>query len=182
MPPEFPTYIPILAALITGACSFAGAWLATIFGKRSERRHEARQLAKAFKGELSAIVSILELRNYQAALRKCADKCIEFDQVHIFAVSAQQEYRAIYKSNASKIGCLPQGLPEQIAIVYTQATSLLEDFHSSIELQAGRKPLSILGSPVQAAERYRRIADHIEQIIDMAKKTIAEIDRMYPAS
>jgi hypothetical protein len=50
MPAE--SLIPIFASLVGGVCSLAGSFGATTWAKQIERRHEARQLAKAFKGEL----------------------------------------------------------------------------------------------------------------------------------
>ena len=172
--------IPLYSSLVGGACAIAGSLATSTWNKRSERQHEARQLAKAFKGELCAIVSILGLRNYQAGLRAAADRCRTDQSVHVYCVSAQEEYRAIYKANASKIGCLPGTLPEQIAIFYTVAASLIEDFNDSVEIRDGKRDISVLGSPTQAAQKYSRVADYIDDLVNKAQVAVAEIDRLYP--
>lgn len=169
-----------MAAIITGAFSFAGAWLATKVSKDGERKHDARQLAKTFKGELSGIVRILELKDYQTGIRATAAACRAQNQVFIFYVVARQEYFAIYKANAGSIGRLPEPLPEQIAIFYTQASSLLEDFEALAEMNAGNKSRDILGTPMQAATRFEELANNIDALIARAKTTIVEIDGFYP--
>jgi hypothetical protein len=175
------TYVPVVAAIITGAFSFAGAWLATKVSKEGERKHDARQLARSFKGELSSIVHILELRNYQAGIRATAARCRTENQVFVFAVAARQEYFAIYKANSAKIGSLLEPLPEQLAIFYTQAASLLEDFASLAEIRTGTKSVDLLGTPEQAASQFEALAQNIDDLIARAKRAIAEIDHSYPA-
>jgi hypothetical protein len=175
-----PNYVPLLAALITGVFSFAGAWLATKVSKDGERKHEARQLAKTFKGELSGIIHILELRDYQTLIKATAAACRTRNEVLIFSVVARQEYFAIYKANAGSIGKLQEPLPEQVAIFYTQAASLLEDFTALAEMRAGTKSRDILGSPMDAAARYEELADGIDALISRGKAAIVMIDGAYP--
>lgn len=172
---------PVYAALVGGAVSFIGAAGITSWTQRSTQKREARQLAKAFKGELSAILSILTARNYQEGLRNSAERCKADQKVHVYSVNAREEYRTVYKENASKLGCLPGTLPEQIAIFYTQSASLLEDFRSSVEISDGKRNVSLLGSPDQAAQRYIKLAKHIDDLISKAQLAIADIDSRYPA-
>ena len=179
MTSEISLLIPVAAAAITGVCSFAGAWLASVVSKNRDRAHESRQIAKAFKGEMEAIVSILELRNYQAGLRVAAENCLKLDEVQVYAVSVQKEYFAVYKANIGKLGWLEGGLPEQIAVFYTHANSLLEDFYASVEIREGRKSISLLGAPKDAAARYQRTADHIDSLVSMAKVVINQVDQLY---
>jgi hypothetical protein len=174
------TNAPLVAAIITGVFSFVGALIATKFSKDGERKHDARQLAKTFKGELAALVDILKIRDYQSGIRATADRCLAENQVFFFSISARNEYFSIYRSNAAKIGSLREPLPERIAIFYTQASSLLEDFASLTEISNGTKPAAILGTPGQAAARYELLAQHIDNLIEHAKTTIAQIDRHYP--
>lgn len=176
------TMVPVYAALVGGTVSFIGAAGITTWTQYSTQKREARQLAKAFKGELSAILSILNLRNYQEGLRNSAERCIADQKVHVYSVSAREEYRTIYKENAGKLGCLPGTLPEQIAIFYTQSASLLEDFRSSVEISDGTRNISLLGSPDQAAQRYIRLAKYIDDLKSKAQTAIDEIDRRYPTN
>lgn len=147
-----------------------------------EVAQESRQLAQAFKGELRAIAHILELRNYQKGLRAIAARCLEEQQVFIYSVTAREEYRTIYKANASRIGCLSGTLPEQIAIFYTLASSLLEDFSVSAEIKTGKRSADILGNPTQVGQRYLALADYIDELISKATIAISEIDRLYPSN
>ena len=174
-------FIPLYSSLAGGACAIVGSLLATSWAKWIERGHEARQFAKAFKGELSGIVNILELRNYQAGLRHYAHLCETEQKVHVYCVVAREEYRTIYKSNADKLGCLPGSLPEQISILYTQIAAILEEFHASEEIKEGKRNISVLGSFDHAAQRYRATAKFIDDLVVKAKNVISEIDRRYPA-
>jgi hypothetical protein len=176
------TYIPMYAALITGVFSFAGAWLATKVSKDNDRKHDARQLAKSFKGELSAILHILQLRDYQKGIRATAARCIDSKEVLVFSVVARQEYLAVYKANASKLGSLPEPLPETIAIIYTQASAMLEDFATLAEINAGTRTKAILGTPESAASRFILLADHIDSLMSQIKLAISQIDAVFPAT
>ena len=171
---------PLYAALITGGFSFLGALLATVGGKYWERRAESKQLARAFKGELAAIVYILEFRNYQSGLRRYAEECISQQKVLVFSVGVRQEYAAVYKANVAKIGSLPGTLGEQVAIIYTLASSLLEDFQSSAEIAAEVRNITLMGTYLQTAARYRAVANHIDEIIARCKIAIVEINGLYP--
>ena len=133
-----------------------------------------------FKGELSGIAHILEFRNYQTGLRTLAARIRETDEVAVTWISARQEYFAIYKANAGRIGCLAEPLPQELAIFYTQGASLLEDFQSMTEIRHGTRPMSLLGTPNHAAAFYERLANNIDAQSAMAKKAVALIDQLYP--
>lgn len=83
---ESGSFVPLYAAIISVVGSFFGAWFATKMSKDSDRKHEARQLAKTFKGELSSIVHVIALKNYQAEFRKAAIKNREDQKLFIVVV------------------------------------------------------------------------------------------------
>ena len=170
---------PVFSTLTGGVLSLAGAFGATWWSKRIEREDTSRQLANAFKGEISALIHIAELRTYSQGLRKSAEWCRANDRITIFSATSREEYRAVFKSNAAKLGTLKGSLPEQIAILYTQTASLMEDMKSLDEAQAGARALVWLDTPTRAAVFYDRLADLMDDTITKGKSVLAEINRLY---
>lgn len=176
--PGFSELVPVL---VGGALSLAGSWGAVWWTKNREELREARQLARAFKGEISAITHIAEAREYVHHLREIADRCVENNAVLIFSIQAREEYRAVYKANVGKLGNLEGSLPTEIAILYTQVASILEDFRCLEEAKSNPQLLSFLGAtPADAALTYTRIADLAENAIERGKAVITDIDQRYP--
>ncbi|MEI8171820.1 MAG: hypothetical protein WCG50_19255 [Rhodoferax sp.] len=179
---EFGSYIPLCSALAGGLLSLIGSWGAVWFSTRSAINRDSHQLANAFKGEMSALVHIAELRNYAASLREQAKWCTDNNAVGFFSAPSRKEYRAVYKANVGKLGSLKGDLPKQIAIVYTQMASLQEDLKTLDEIHIGTRTDAWMGQPVTASQRYSGMALLIEDTISKAKATLTEIDRLYPVS
>lgn len=173
------TMVPVYAALVGGTVSFIGAAGITWWTSHLKQKHDSRQLAKAFKGEITALVHITQLRDYAGGLRKLAQWCKENNAVGNFSVASREEYRIIYKANASNIGILHGALPEQIAILYTQTASLQEDFKTLDEIYTGTRRASF-NTPLDAASKFIAMADLIDETFAMASVTLKEIDRVYP--
>jgi hypothetical protein len=91
---------PIFGGLIT----LVGSWGAIVYTKNREEERESRQLAGAFKGEITALIHIAELRNYSGKLREISAVCRLTNQSHLFGVPVRDEYRAVYKANVGKLG------------------------------------------------------------------------------
>jgi hypothetical protein len=175
-----PPMIPLWAALLGGMLSLSGTIGTTWFIKTSDRKHEARQLARAIRGEISALISVAELRGYSEGLRKLAAWCIDTQNTGTFSVASREEYRAVYKANAGKLGQLVGKLPEEIAILYTQAASLQEDLKTLDEEFLGLRRPSHFGNVHTAAAHYISMADLIDDTLSRAKLTIKAIDEYYP--
>lgn len=182
MPTDQASLVPLYSALIGGALSLGGSALGIWLSKHLERKYEAKQLAKAFKGEISALVHIAEVRGYSNGLRRVARLCEEENELRIYSVAVREEYRAIYKANAGKIGLLPGTLPERIAILYTQVASILEDLKTLHEIQIGTRDKFILGGLKEAVRKYLEMADLMDDTIDKAKGAVRIIDDEYPIS
>lgn len=81
---EFSGLIPLYSALAGGVLSLLGSWGTVWFSARSANNRDAHQLANAFKGEMSALVHIAELRNYAGSLRTQAKWCTDNNSVSAF--------------------------------------------------------------------------------------------------
>lgn len=174
-----PSLVPLYASLAGGALSLLGAFAATWWSKRIEREDASRQLANAFKGEISALIHIAELRDYAGNVRQSAAWCRATNRITIYSATSRDEYRAVFKGNAAKLGSLKGTLPEQIAIFYTQTASLMEDVKSLDEAQAGTRTLAWFDDAPKAAAFYDRLADLIDDTIAKGKSVVAEINRLY---
>ncbi|PIZ23715.1 MAG: hypothetical protein CO065_08195 [Comamonadaceae bacterium CG_4_9_14_0_8_um_filter_57_21] len=178
---EFGSLMPLYSTLAGGLLSLMGSWGAIWFSARSKNKHAAQQLAGAFKGEMSALVHIAELRNYAGGLKSMAQWCVANNAVGFFSVPSREEYRAVYKANVGSLGSLQGDLPKQIAIVYTQMASLQEDLKTLDETHLGVRTDAWMGEPIAAAQRYSEMALLIEDTISKAKANLTDIDRLYPS-
>jgi hypothetical protein len=179
---EFNGLIPLYSSLAGGVLSLVGSWGAVWFGDRSTNKHAVQQLAGAFKGELSALVHIAELRDYAGGLKTMAKWCVDNKSVGFYSAPSREEYRAVYKANVGKLGSLQGDLPRQIAIVYTQMASLQEDLKTLDEIHLGTRTNSWMGQFTEAAERYLEIAQLIEDTISKAKAAVKDLERLHPSA
>lgn len=172
--------VPLFSTLAGAIVSLISSWGAVWWTKQAEQKLAAHQLANAFKGEISALIHIAELRNYAGGLKALAQWSRINNSAGFFSAPSREEYCTIYKANASKLGSLKGKLPEQIAIFYTLLTSLQEDMKTLDEIHLGTRSDLWLGQPAKAAQRYDDIATLIEDTITKAKVTVAQIDQLYP--
>jgi len=61
---ETASYLPLLQTLIGGILTFLGGLLGSYLIQKSQRKSERENLASAFYGEISALLSIIEKRGY----------------------------------------------------------------------------------------------------------------------
>lgn len=173
---EVNAWAVVFGGAITLVGSFGGAW----WSNRVQQTTKAEQLAKAFKGELTAILHIVTVRDYAGGMRAWAAKCIEDNQIYGYVVHVREEYRAIYKGNASNLGLLKGSLPADIAIVYTQVAAVLEEFATQREYSDQGKLNYLTPTPHAAHARLTRAAEMVDDTTRRASELIEEIGREYP--
>jgi len=126
---------------------------------------------------MKAIINIVEIRNYIAILHSIATNMENAGNPTYFALRANEEYRAVYKSNCGRLGILPKNLPTLIAVVYTQISSVLEDFHSMDSIYEKRiaEPKTV----EELALRYRAAANLMSDTLDKARVAVCAIEKIY---
>jgi hypothetical protein len=170
----------LLPTVIGGLIALCGSFGATWFSKHLELKHQSKQLAKAIKGELQGIAHIVTFRGYSIAMRNMVIQMEHLQRPILFAVTIEQDYTQIYKNNNAKIGSLQGDLPTEIAIVYTQISSLLDDFAymNECSLKYGE---GAMFSP-NLDEMIRRLtatAQLLDDTIAKANQVCQDIDRLY---
>lgn len=176
MATDFNPWAVVAGGAITLIGSFGGTW----WSNHVQQTTKARQLARALRGELGAIRHIIKVRDYAAHLRLIAEEVQAKQEIRCFLVEVREEYRTIYKGNASNIGILKENLPEAIAIVYTQISSVLEEFATQLNAHAEERLRVIMPTVEKSHSRLLALAEGIEDTLRRGDEVIADIDRLYP--
>lgn len=172
--------VKLLPTIIGGLIALGGSFGATWFTKHLDLKHQSKQLAKAIKGELQGIIHIVTFRGYSNSMQSMVAQMVHLKQPILFAVTIEQDYTQIYKNNNAKIGSLKGELPTEIAIVYTQISSLLDDFAymNACSLKYGEGPVY---SP-DLDEMIRRLtatAQLLDDTVEKANQVCQDIDKLY---
>ena len=170
----------LVGVAIGGALAVVSSLGATWFSKFLETKYTARQLARAFEGELRALVQIVEKREYLRGLRSSVQSMKANGEPIYFSINAREEYRAVYKANSARLGLLKANLPTQIAVVYTQISAVLEDFGTLRDFSDNRNTSPI---PVESlADWYTQAADMLEDTLTRGRETVQALQAHYPAN
>jgi hypothetical protein len=126
-PPSSPDFWTILLPVIVGGIlAIIGGFLGNAVPQWIQRRRDATTLAGAFRGEIGALLAIAERRHYQQGLEEVIQEVNAIQQVRVFTFSVRSNPFPVYRKNVSRIGMLPNPLPEMICQLYTQGQAILE--------------------------------------------------------
>ena len=167
------------AVVIGGAITLMGSFGGTWWSNRIQQAAKAEQLARALCGELTAISHVIRARNYATTIRALAAEVLDKQEVRCFLVEVREEYRTIYKENASNIGLLKANLPEDVAIVYTQIASVLEEFATQLDAHRSNRLNVIMPTIAKSHSRLITLADGIDDTLRRGDEVIATIRRFY---
>ena len=99
---------------------------------------EAKGIALAIQGEITAIIEIVLKRRYLQHLEKfmhqLSDPTCQLTGSDIFAPGISQNYFPVFNSLANKIGLLVDR-SDTVADFYTKAKSIIEDIHALEEMR-----------------------------------------------
>ena len=121
---------PLIQVIVGGLLTFMGGVLGPHIIEKLKHNRDAKNLAFAFRGELIAIRTIVNHRNYLGHLTQIIEHVKATNEPFIFKINVRQNYFNVYEKNVDKLGLLPNPLPELISTFYTQAKSVLEDLQS----------------------------------------------------
>ena len=120
--------IVLLGVVVGGVLGIGGQFL------MEWRREKAKgkQVARAFAGEIGALVKIIKLRDYAGGMRAVAARLRSGVDSHM-SVGITREYFNVYNAHVGNLGLLGDDLPEKVAKFYTTGSALYEDFRASSE-------------------------------------------------
>lgn len=167
-------YLPLFGVLLGGLLTIAGGYISTVLIENRRQKREARNLALAFRGELSALRKIVAERQYIEGLKGAIDFIRKNNQPYHLIINVRREYFNVFSKNVDKIGALSPPLPEWIATFYTQANAVLEDFHTHRDGTYNQAPPQLL------LHSYEELLRIFEDTMALAGRICAEIDNQYP--
>ncbi len=162
---------PLFPVLLGGVLTLVGGFAANYLRQRMELKSERKSLAGAFAGEIGAMLSIVERRGYLIVIEHLIQHINETREAWTFHFSARRNYFRVYENNASKIGILSHPLPENIARLYTQAYSILEDIDDM------RSPEATAWSADEAVRRLEEMRDLLRDTIQLGHDIVDTINR-----
>jgi hypothetical protein len=159
------TLIGLIGVAIGGSIGILGNWL---HWSAVEER-EIRALRASFLGEITAIISLVEYRDYIRLFNSIADE-IKVTRVAIpFDVQVTQSYFQVYEKNLDKIGKLGSEAGD-ICNFYTNCFGVLEDFET---LRRFKDKESTMG-PGEFVDRYvyqyKRLATFLTDSMTQGKQ------------
>jgi len=149
--------IALAGAVIGGAIAFLGQYLL----KRGERLELSRRVARGLAGEIEALVSIVERRQYVSIFNELAQN----PSPPPTGVSATRNYFRAFDANVDKLGLLGGDLSEKVAGFYVRGSAVLEDFAT-----ISNPGFASLGS-ADRQKYYAAIAGLLEETMALGKET-----------
>lgn len=167
--------VQLAAVLLGGLLAIAGGIVTTLFRDEQLQRRESRNLALAFKGEITALLELIQERNYLKRMADVIEQIEQSGQPFYMPFRVRFEYDRVYRENVARIGILNSPLPEQIPLFYTRFTSVLEDLASLGDGTYTGLELAILLRIYRDAHRL------LEILLSQGETILAAIDHEYPS-
>ncbi len=166
-------WFPLICVVVGSVMGGTGAFLGNYFSKLRELKTERKSLAFAFLGEISAIRTIVEKRQYIEFLHKLIEHIKTTGENRIPIIPVQLNYFNVFNANVGKIGLLEAPLSQMIVTFYSQANSILEDLR---EMREGR----LNNYPIQdTLATLTRLLQLFEDTKGLGEKIIQEINSKY---
>lgn len=167
--------VQLAAVLLGGLLAIAGGIFTTVFRDEQLQRRESRNLALAFKGEITSLIELMQERNYLTRIADVIEQIEQSGQPFYMPFRVRFEYDRVYRENVGRIGILKPPLAEQIPLFYTRLTSVLEDLASLGDGTYTGLELAIL------LRIYRDTHRLIALLLSHGETILAAIDREYPS-
>lgn len=164
----------LVAVVIGGLIAITGGFLSTTVLERRRQRQESRNLALAFRGEITAILELIRERNYIKRFQQVIEQIEENGEPFYMPFHIRFKYDLVYTNNVSKIGLLKEPLHEQIPLFYTRLTSILEEMVNLGEGVYAKLELEIL------LRIYRDTRQAIQLTVSQGEEILATITEKYP--
>ncbi len=166
--------IALTPVIVGGLLAIVGGFVSTVMIENRRRRTEARNLALAFKGEITALRSHIEERGYAARFQQVIEQMEATRQPFFMPFRIRFSYDSVYQSNVSKVGLLEGSLPELVPTFYTYLHSLMEDLNNIGEGIYADLDLDVL---LRIHKDLQRV---LVKTTALGEQIIQEVDRLYP--
>jgi hypothetical protein len=132
------TWTPILQTLTGGILALLGGGLAAWFNDWRADRRERKRLAAALAGELRGFKTLFDVYQIEEELGRLQSGIESRTGQILEIVPLRGVYFQVFDANASKIGLLPPGMADGVAVAYLLLRALLEEFSRLEELHKQR--------------------------------------------
>jgi len=164
----------LLAVIVGGLIATAGGLYANLFIERERRKRESRNLALAFKGEITALLEHIKERQYAQRFGEVIAEIEQTRQPFLMPFRVRFRYDRVYDSNVSRIGTLNEPLPELIPLFYIHVNAILEDLLSMGDETYAGLELDIL------VRIYKDVQRVLGEAIKVGEEILEHIDELYP--
>ena len=155
------------SVVIGGAIGIAGSVGSLGFNNWLTDRSRRRSIAKAFQGEIGAILDIVRRRQYLRDLDWLISESGNQNMPIKFSVLIAQSYFRVYETNTKHLGLLRGDLPRQIARFYTYAKSLIEDVGITDSTQPAH---------VSSLERLTETRDILRELLEIGERLATQLN------
>jgi hypothetical protein len=163
----------ILAVVVGGLLAIAGGFITPVLVDRQRQARESRNLALAFKGEITALLTLIKERRYLERFAEVTQQIEATQKPFYMPMRVRFRYDRVYESNVTRIGVLNGALPELLPLFYTRLTSMLEDISGLSEGTYASLELPTL------LRIYRDLQSVLKESIILGERIVQEIDRQY---
>lgn len=165
--------VQLASVIVGGLLATLGSIATTTILERQRQRREARNLALAFKGEIGALLALVEEREYVERIGEVIAQIEATREPFYMPFRVRYAYDRVYAANVDRVGMLPPQLAEQLPLFYTRVNSILEDL---VSLGDGTYTEIDL---TQLLRIYRFTKVMLEATLVHGRAIVAIIDRAY---
>ena len=153
-------FAPLLGALLIALAGLS-AYLLNVRLRDRHRIEERNNFASALAGELSAIFSLVEQKNYVRDFRAVRRRLNRGEDARVFPRHVGEKFFLVFEQNAERIALLPAPLPGQVTRIYTLLRGIQDDLRTTLTNDWNEAP-----------KAYR--LQTIDHVIEQLKTAIAE--------
>jgi hypothetical protein len=163
----------LLAVVVGGLLATGGGIITSVYLERDKQRRESRNLAMAFKGEISALLQHIDERHYFKRFEQVIAEIEAENKPFLMPFRVRLKYDRVYDKNVERIGMLKGKLPELVPIFYTRLNSIIEDMLSMGDETYARLELEVL------LRIYHDVHRIIGETVEVGRQIVQEIDEQY---
>jgi hypothetical protein len=124
------SWAPVVQTALGTFIGAAGAIAGGAFGPWFTWQKVRQAIAAALAGEVEAVKSIAEFRQYRQIIERCTELTKANNKLVYFTFSIEDHPFLVFEENVSKIGFLPDDLVRQVTQYYSYARSAVQDFRT----------------------------------------------------